>query len=1422
MPSENRSAAVAIPSVSLPKGGGALTGIRQSLDSVGATGQGGVQIPLPISLGRGFMPSLLLSYASGNGHSAFGMGWNMPLPMIARRSHQGVPAYNDSDQLTGPDGEVLVAVCNEQGEAQVDLVSELLGQPLNASYRVEQFMPRIVGDFSKIERWTAANDNGPAGKTAFWMVRGVDGSINIYGFSELARIADPAAPQQRIARWLLEESLSPTGEHIHYQYRSENDFGLNAGELLRDHQAQRYLDRARYGNRTAHTLPYLLTANMPADWHFELVMDYGEYAATDDATPLYQAQVSNQWPLRQDPHSDYALGFELRTLRLCRQALMFHRFAELGTEPVLVSRLRLNHSESPYLTHLDSVDQFGYAVADKMARLPSLRQEYSGFTANASAESWKKMENMAQICDGSNYQWVDLYGEGIAGILYRSAEGWRYRCAKRASSGGDDVDYGDEQPLPQQPLGLADSPQALLTDMTGDGYLDWVVSQPGGAGFFTAQSDKNWSDFIPYQAFPSEFHHPQAQMAVLGGYLADLSLIGPRSVRLYRNQGGEFAAPIDIAHSGEDLPLQGSAIDELVAFSDVLGSGQQHLIRIRHNQVQCWPNLGHGRFGQPLLLATLPFAPGELHPAQISLADLDGSGAVDIIIAQPDQLLVFRNRCGNGFDTENPLILPLPPGERIDSLSKLTFADLSGQGFASLILTQVHPSPRHYRLDLSPVKPYLLYKQINPLGSETLWFYRSSAQEWLDEKQENPDAVSRLPFPVQLVKRVEIRDKISGNCTTTQYSFRRGWFDGREREFNGFGLVIQRDSESLSLPDRQQGFTAAVINKTWYHTGGPLDRSGFYQDEDCQPVGAMFCTQPAENGDIPLSAALITALAHPLNRALKGSVSRQEVYGEGMSVPYSVSATRPLLRLLQMPVWQDQAIVQPTVLEQHVLTYDGVASDPQATHQVLLAWDARGLPEYQASINAPRRAAPVCPFAEETAQAKWWAHSFDQQQDYWRIEEIRTQYQHREEAGFWRLGLPNQASTATLNFPASLRPATDGISYEFLKTEDGWLAANSAARTETGWQCVVLQPDASGKPHPLGLPLYSESAEFDAEALTAYTGWLEGEALEQALLAAGYRRGATGEPLWLLRSALSEYGDEKQFFRLLRQRASEAHPYSLIEYDKYLLTVVKVTDAAGLVSESDYDYRLLQPTRMTDPQGMVTHNLFDPLGRVIASTYQGKEQGQSTGFGKFADHDFAISTLEEALSKPEQALGDLASVNFYAIDRFELTGKVICSASLSSDRYPGDPLRQIRIAISFSDGFGRILQTKHNVEAGEAYFRDEQGHLALDEQGKPLLAYSNQRWAVSQRVEYNNKGQPVREYQPYFVDGWQYLADEALRAHGYCSCLWYDPLGRPTDVLDANNEWSQVAYHPWYSVALDNNDTQGLARPDWLMSASRR
>ena len=82
------------PSVTLPKGGGAIRGIGEKFAANPVTGTGSMSVPIATSPGRsGFGPQLSLSYDSGAGNGPFGFGWSLSVPSITRQTDNGLAQY---------------------------------------------------------------------------------------------------------------------------------------------------------------------------------------------------------------------------------------------------------------------------------------------------------------------------------------------------------------------------------------------------------------------------------------------------------------------------------------------------------------------------------------------------------------------------------------------------------------------------------------------------------------------------------------------------------------------------------------------------------------------------------------------------------------------------------------------------------------------------------------------------------------------------------------------------------------------------------------------------------------------------------------------------------------------------------------------------------------------------------------------------------------------------------------------------------------------------------------------------------------------------------------------------------------------------------------------------------------------------------
>src|SRR4051812_41685273 len=214
-PPDRRSDPTAIqaPSISLPKGGGAIRGIGEKFAANPVTGTGSMTVPIATSPGRsGFGPQLSLSYDSGAGNGPFGFGWSLSLPSITRKTDKGLPRYMDgreraadSDVFILSDAEDLVPTYRQdldgswtaghagyQRDPNGFWVRDQNGRLViqedeRDGYRVRRYRPRIEGLFARIERWTKISTG-----EIHWRSITRDNITTLYGKANESRIFDPA------------------------------------------------------------------------------------------------------------------------------------------------------------------------------------------------------------------------------------------------------------------------------------------------------------------------------------------------------------------------------------------------------------------------------------------------------------------------------------------------------------------------------------------------------------------------------------------------------------------------------------------------------------------------------------------------------------------------------------------------------------------------------------------------------------------------------------------------------------------------------------------------------------------------------------------------------------------------------------------------------------------------------------------------------------------------------------------------------------------------------------------------------------------------------------------------------------------------------------------------------------------------------
>ena len=1137
--------------------------------------------------------------------------------------------------------------------------------------------------------------------------------------------------------------------------------------------------------------------------------------------------------------------------------------------------------------------------------MPALEFEYSKATINQEIKEIdiECLENMPIGLDGLSYQWVDLDGEGISGILTEQADAWYYKPNQGEGK------FGPVQLVATIPS-LADlsGGQQTLMDLAADGQLDLVIHSGSLQGFYERNHDMGWEQFKSFCHSPNiDWKDPNLKFVDLtGDGHADL-LISRDEVFIWHPSLAEdgfgpyerVCKPFD-EECGPRLILADA--EQSIYLADLSGDGLSDLVRITNGEVCYWPNLGYGRFGAKVTMDGSPWFdnPDLFDQRRIRLADIDGSGTTDIIYLKPDGAQIYFNQSGNSWKP-GPILTQFP---EVDNLSAATVVDLFGNGTACLVWSSPLPGSAGHQMRyidlMGEIKPHLMILMRNNMGAKTRIDYVSSIDSYLKDKEEGRPWITKLPFPVHVVERVEVCDRISRNRFVTRYAYHHGYYDGIEREFRGFGLVEQWDTEEFALLNEKDELPSGenidesshvppVLTKTWFHTGAYLDGKRISHQFAHEYYGApkgedekafeefeekillpdtILPDKILSKGNFE-DYVLSADEARQACRALKGSALRQEVYaldevGE-IEFLYGVSENSFEIKMLQSRGENRHAVFFVHPREKIDYHYernikDQEIEDPRIGHSFTLEVDQYGNVLKSAAVGYGRANpdSSLNGYEQEkqtqiliTYTENEFTNEIDQENDY-------------------RTPLPCETRTYELTgLKPSQGPSPGQLRFSFEELRDAISAAKSIpyedspkpgekrliehVRTLYRWD-DLSGPMSLGEAEPLALPYESyklaftlglldqvydkdgdespsEPAFLPGTEIRIYGGRVTDEMLEEG----GYVH-SLGDENWWIPSGKVYYSPNKEdsfaeelafakdHFFLPHRFQDPFGNFSTVAYDEYSLLLQEVRDPLDnvittVIREENgekitaLDYRVLQPSLVIDPNDNRTEVAFDALGMVVATAVMGKVGANDgdylDGFkGNIGMENLSQDDIDRFFEDPrgpiaEDLLGKATTRIIYDINRYEneqdsTKKQPVFAATLARETHVSDPLPEgglkIQVSFSYSDGFGREIQKKIQAEPGPL------------EEGGPVV---DPRWVGSGWTIFNNKGKPIKKYEPFFDDTHDFKFGNKV---GVSATLFYDTLERVVATLHPNHTYEKAVFDAWTQEAWDVNDTLNIGQ----------
>lgn len=1474
-----KSNAIEIPSISLPKGGGAIKGIDEKFSVNAVNGTASFSIPLPFSPARGASPALSLSYNSGAGNGVFGLGWMLSLPSIKRKTDKRLPQYLDgidSDTFLFSEAEDLVPEFKKEANGKFSkdadgnyIIKEK--DSLDHIFTIRFYKPRIEGLFARIERWT----HKTTGEIK-WRVITKENVTTLFGWSAASRISDPK-DVNKIFEWLPEFVFDDKGNCSHYIYKKEDDKDFNTSLLHNRNRTENgkitytnlYLEKVLYGNKT----PYKkFGESYPSEdnYLFKTVFDYGKY---DQNVP----DKLKDWDFRQDAFSEYKSGFEIRTTRLCKRVLLFHRFDGANEYNGLVKSLNFEYDTSSEadFTFLKSITAFGYIKKPdgtySYKNLPPTEFEYQKHDWNKDVNSISPddLVHAPAGLDEPLYQFTDLFNEGLSGILTEQANGWYY---KHNLGNGQ---FEQAKLVTPKPSFVGLGSQLQLADLDADGGKQLVSYGAQPRGYFELSDEDEWQPFRTFDSLPNiDLNDANTRMLDLNGDGRPEALITEENVFTWYESAGRKgfteAYRTPKSYDEEKCPhLVFADPKQTIFLADMSGDGMTDIVRIRNGEVCYWPNLGYGKFGAKVGMDNAPVFdhPDSFNPAYLRLADIDGSGTTDIIYLGKSRFSCWKNLSGNCFSSTAFEIDAFP---EIHNQSKITVTDLLGNGVACIVwssnLTKDAAAPLKYIDLMNSKKPHIMVFYKNNLGKEVTLEYTPSTKFYIEDKLAGKPWVTKLHFPVHCVEKTTVKDKWRKIEFSSTYSYHHGFYDHSEREFRGFGRVEQRDVESYGkfeqgnvdspyITNNHDLYQPPIKSITWYHTGAAFERDrilSVFQQEYFRVPGFIEhqLPEPTLTPD-----NLSTSEWREAARACKGMMLRQEVFeldvdaltrGEELPVRLFTTAYHNSdIKCLQPQGTNHHAVF--LVTESEAITYNyeldlrttPLNPDPRIAHTLNLRFDDYGRTMQSVAVVYPRQA----PYSENTLNSEQAAliRIVQGERHLVYIETHYTaplpenQHKHRLPApceiityeltgsnntlGF----LPSSAGYFTLNDLRAFRlsDALPGQGSKAVTTLDYQLhpSNQNAHKRIVERVCMLYFKDDLSGAEPfgtyawIGLPYETYKLALTRDLLNAVLGAkLTPDILTNLDTAtiSGYTPGitlsSTFTDQWWIRSGIAGFADDAaDHFYLPEKYTDPFGNVTTLAYDgKYDLFIQSSTDALGNTnSVRQFDYRVLAPCEMLDINGNHTEVYFDILGMVVASAIKGKgnEGDDLIGFDidlanpSAADVQMFCTNGDLNIQKARDWLGHATARFVYHFgegrdtngnftgwaDRPAGACGIVREIHFHATGGADSPLQ---VALECSDGGGNVLMKKIQAEPEQV--------------NGPL------RWIVNGLTVLNNKGKPVKQYEPSFVS---VFGCTLPTAEGVTPIMYYDAPGRLVRTEMPDGSLSRVEFSPWQVTSFDANDT---------------
>lgn len=984
-------------------------------------------------------------------------------------------------------------------------------------------------------------------------------------------------------------------------------------------------------------------------------------------------------------------------------------------------------------------------------------------------------------------------------------------------------------------------PNTRLLDLNGDGKADLLISEDNVFVWYQSLGRKGYS--VAHKT-PHPFDEEQGPHIIFADatesiFLADMSGDGLTDIVRIRNGEicywpnlgyGKFAAKVGM----DNAPL----FDHANAFNpaylriaDIDGSGTPDIIYLGKDKFTCWMNLSGNSFAKkPFEISAFPKIDNE---ARITVTDLLGNGIACIVWSSHLQK-----------DTQAPF-------KYIDLMSskKPHIMTAYKNNLGKEVSFEYVASTKFYSADKLAGTP---------------WVTKLHFPVHVVDKIIVTDKWEKTHFATSYSYH-------HGYYDHHEREF-RGFGRVEQVDVETFGKFAAGNSASPYISDDKTLYQPPVKTVTWFHTGAFLERerslTQFKEEyfpawlEAKAPETKNILGDFSEN-DLPepdlMQQDLTAQEWQEALRACKGMTLRQEVYeldvdalenGEQKPVKLFTTAYHNAnIQCLQPQLTNRHAVF--LVTESEAITYhyeldlqqQELTPDPRIEHTLNLNIDPYGNILQALAVVYPRiqqHEDNSLPEGTEELIAKV------QKERHLAYTEVRYTNDVNEDDKF-RLRMPCE----TLSYEVT------GIEPDsFYFTLDELRRYRLSDKYQTGSKSVgsidyhklakdnecqkrliehsrilyfnknLKDPLPLGKLNYLGLPYETYTLALTDDLLTEVFGEDKIQDVRDDLkdeTKSGYLRckdptsrspndADIAHQYWI-RSGIAGFADDAaEHFYLPERYTDPFGNVTTLQYDAKDLYIQSSTDPLGnRVSITQFDFRLLAPREMQDINDNLTEVVFDVLGMPTAMAVKGK--------GNEAD------TLVDFITNPKLTNPTLTKRKDFFTQAYD-GQKAAGLMGKATARYIYDFGEQVAADGSVasyghrSAGAATIIREQHAAQLEDSpiqlifEYSDGSGNILVKKApAEPEKGSTKLRWITSGKTILNNKGKPVKQYEPYFSESEQHF--EEPQEVGVTPVIYYDALDREVRTLFPDGSFSRDEYTPWHVVSYDQNDTVLESGHDW-------